>query len=68
MHIVESNKIQNALLIFIKVESLIQGRKLEKDYEDLVGDSSNINEIVKNTLHAQTRLNLDNKISEISAP
>ena len=34
MHIVESNKIQNALLIFIEVESLIQDRKLEKDYEE----------------------------------
>ena len=34
MHIVENNKIQNALLIFIEVESLIQDRKLEKDYEE----------------------------------
>ena len=34
MHIVESNKIQNALLIFIEVESLIQDRKLEKDYQE----------------------------------
>ena len=34
MHIVESNKIQNALLVFIEVESLIQDRKLEKDYEE----------------------------------
>ena len=34
MHIVESNKIQNSLLIFIEVESLIQDRKLEKDCEE----------------------------------
>ena len=34
MHIVESNKIQNALLVFIEVKSLVEDRKLEKDYEE----------------------------------
>ena len=34
MHIVESNKIQNALLVFIEVKSLVEDIKLEKDYEE----------------------------------
>ena len=34
MHIVENNKIQNACLIFIEVESLAQQTKLENDYEE----------------------------------
>ena len=34
MHIVESNKIQNAFLIFIEIESLAQQTKLENDYEE----------------------------------
>ena len=34
MHIVESNKIQIALLVFIEVKSLVEDRKLEKDYEE----------------------------------
>ena len=55
-------------LIFSKNNDLdinnikIRAFPIKKDYENLVSDSSNINEIVKNTLHAQTRLNLDNKI------
>ena len=34
MHIVENNKIQNACLIFIEVESLAQQTQLENDYEE----------------------------------
>ena len=36
MHIVENNKIQNACLIFIEVESLAQQTKLENDYGESI--------------------------------
>ena len=47
MHIVENNKIQNALLIFIEVDSLIQDRKLEKDYEEFCSLAHRKIEILK---------------------
>lgn len=34
----------------------------KKDYENINENSENINEIIQNSLHAQSRINLDNKI------